>query len=157
MSLSVVSGVISRTGKDGKKETRTLVAERSHDRVVFRELPEGEWALDATVAHPHILPPAPIHLSATLTLERGKLSSQRPAVTGVGGAVVVLTSAGTARLIAVSGEARVEAGKNGRVEFDGVAPGTYTAEECRDHDCTTLGRRWAAVEVAAAATRELRP
>jgi hypothetical protein len=147
LSLATVEAELTRTSPNGKIERRVVPAERDRDRVVLRELPEGEWTLDATISHRFFVPPAPVHLSVPVKLERGVLSRAGVAIASVGGAVVIDGATGTARVLAPDGTARVETAKDGTIAINGVAAGFYDVEMCEDSRCARVLRRWEAVQV----------
>ena len=139
---------LTRKDADGKVERRVLVAEKDRDRVMLRELPEGEWTLDVTMSHPFFVPAGPIHLSVSVKLERGALVRERVEIVSVGGAVAFEASSGAARLTGRDGVARIAAAKDGTIAIDGVAPGSYAVEMCEDAACARVVRRWEGVQVA---------
>jgi hypothetical protein len=148
LMLARVDAELTRKAADGKVERRVLAAEKDRDRVMLRELPEGEWTLDVTMSHPFFVPAVPIHLTVPVKLERGGLVRASIEIVSVGGAVVFEAPSGAARLTGPEGVPRVTAAKDGRIAIDGVAPGSYDVEVCEDSACARVIRRWDAVQVA---------
>lgn len=147
LTLAVVSAELTRKSTEGKIERRVVPAERSRERVVIRELPEGEWTLSLSMSHPFFLPALPVRLSVPFKLERGVQVRAGVEIVSVGGAVLVDAPAGVARLTDPDGVKRLEPAKDGRVAIDGVAPGAYRVEMCEDDACARVIRRWDGVRV----------
>jgi hypothetical protein len=142
LTLATVVAALTRTSRDGKAERRVVSAERDPDRVVLRELPEGEWTLEVTMSHPYFVPSAPVHLSVPLKLERGALVRASVDVASIGGAIVIETATGVARLSGPDGAVRVESARDGTIAINGVVPGIYHVDLCEDSVCTRVSRRW---------------
>ena len=147
LDAATVVATLSRTDPGGKPERRVLSVERERDHVALRELPEGEWTLDVTIAHPFFVPDAPAHLAMPVKLERGRLVRAQVEVAAVGGAIEIDAPAGAARLAGPDGSTRIEAARRGTIEFRGVAPGSYGVELCDDARCDRVARRWNEVHV----------
>jgi len=147
LTLAVVSAELTRPSAEGKVERRVVPAERSRERVVIRELPEGEWALDLSMSHPFIVPNVSVRLSVPVKLERGVQLHASVEIVSVGGAVVIEAPTGVARMTGPEGVTRLESAKDGRVAIDGVAPGSYRVELCEDASCARVLKQWDAVQV----------
>jgi hypothetical protein len=147
LTLATVEAELKRTSVDGKVERRAVTAERDRDRVVLRELPEGEWTIDVTISHPFFVPATPVHLSVAVNLARGALVHAGVEVASVGGAIVIEASTGAARLSGPDGVLRVESAKDGTITINGVLPGSYHIDLCEDIACTRVSRRWDEVPV----------
>ncbi len=148
LTLATVVAELTRTLPAGKPERRLVPAERSRDRVMLRELPEGEWTLNVTISHPFFVPAAPVRLSVPVKLERGARTHARFEVAAVGGAIAIEAPAGAARLSGPEGPARVVAAKDGSIAIDGVSPDAYRVELCEDAACARVVRRWDEVRVS---------
>jgi hypothetical protein len=147
LTLATVVAVLTRTSPDGNAERRVVSAQRDTDRVVLRELPEGEWTLDVTMSHPFFVPAAPVHLSVPVKLERGSLVRAGVDVASIGGAIVIEAAAGTARVSGPDGLVRVESAREGAIALNGVPPGSYHVDLCEDSQCAHVSRRWGDVPV----------
>ena len=141
LTLAVVSAELTRKSTEGKIERRVVPAERERERVVLRELPEGEWMLDVTISHPFFAPALPVSLSVPVKLERGVQLRPGVEIVSVGGEVVIDAPAGAARVTAPDGVTRTVSAKDGRIAIDGVAPGNYRVELCEDASCARPLRR----------------
>lgn len=147
LTVATVVAELSRTGPEGKPERRVVVVERDRDRVALRELPEGEWTLDVTIAHPFFVPAAPARLRLPVKLERGQRVRTGVDIAGVGGAIAIDAPTGAARLAGPDGATRIEPAHDGTIEFRGVAAGSYGVELCDDAGCGRVARRWNDVRV----------
>ena len=147
LTLAVVSAELTRSSPEGKVERRVVPAERSRERVVIRELFEGEWTLEVSMSHPFFLPNIPVRLSLPVKLERGVQLRAGVEIVSVGGAVVIDAPGGVARTTGPDGVTRLESAKDGRVAIYGVAPGSYRVELCEDASCARVLRRWDRVQV----------
>jgi len=148
LTVAVVAAELTRPSPEGKRERRVVPAERDRDRVVIRELPEGEWTLDVTISHPFFVPAVPLRLSVPVKLERGVHVRAGVDVASVGGSVVIDEPEGSARLTGPDGTTRIESAKDGRIAIDGVTPGAYRVELCEDDACARVIRRWDRVQLA---------
>jgi len=153
---SRVKATLKRQAEPARKqESRKVVAETSADRILLRELPEGDAELDLTIDHPYFLPSAKIHGSFPVELVRGGITPVFLTVDAIGGAVRVRGTGLTARLLAANGTARVARIADGAALFEGVAPGIYRAELCGNVGCSEILRAWDRVIVNIATTAEL--
>ena len=155
LTLAGIDAGLSRKDANGKLERRPLHADKTRERVAFRELPEGEWTLDVAIAHPHVLPAGPVHLSVPVKLERGGLVRAVVEIAAVGGAVLVEAPTGAARISGSGIAARVVLAADGRITVDGIAPSDYLVELCDDPSCARVVRRWEGVRVVRGRTTVL--
>jgi hypothetical protein len=142
-----VEAELTQMTREGKTERRKLTVERDRERVVLRELPEGEWTLDLTMSHPFFVPPAPVTLRTKVKLERGRLVRTGVEVAAIGGAVVIEAPTGAARLSGSDGVSRLATANDGSIAIDGVAPDSYHVEMCEDVRCARVVKSWDAVRV----------
>jgi hypothetical protein len=147
LTMAMVAAELTRSSPYGKAERRAVAPEKNRDRVMFRELPEGEWTLDVTMSHPFFVPAGPIHLSVPVKLERGASLRAGAEITDVGGAVVFDAPSAAARLSGPDGVARIVSAKDGSIVVEGVTAGAYDVELCEDAQCAHVVRRWDAVRV----------
>jgi hypothetical protein len=147
LTIARVVASLSRRSKDGTVETRRLAVERDPDRVVLRELPEGEWTLEVSISHAFFAPPAPIHVVTDVRLARGELVKASAEIASVGGAVVVSAVAASARLTGGEIDQRIASAADGRITFEGVPPGTYEVDACGDPACSGVVKQWSQVTV----------
>jgi hypothetical protein len=89
---------------------------------------------------------------APVKLERGAIARAGLDVASIGGAVVIEPPAGAARLSATDGVSRVEETRNGKLQIEGIAPGSYRVELCEDKRCDRTVGRWDDVRVISGRT-----
>jgi len=147
LTLALVSAELTRTSPEGKVERRVVTAERGRERVAIRELPEGEWTLDLSMSHPFFVPALPVRLSLPVKLDRGVQLRAGVEIVSAGGAVVIDSPAGSARVTGPDGKPRLESATDGRIAIDGVVPGSYRVELCEDASCARVLKQWDAVQV----------
>lgn len=128
---------------------------RRDRRVLLRGLPRGEWRLELTLAHPHLLPEPALEWLLPIQLERGRLREIIPEVEALGGAIRVGGDRGALILTGPLPEPRYATFEDGRAELPSLPPGRYRLELHGEAEGDGPRRVWPAVEVRRGATTEL--
>jgi protocatechuate 3,4-dioxygenase beta subunit len=133
---------------DEAREVRRAKVDARRGRVFLRDLPEGEAVLELSLIHPYFLPSPELALVAEGTLERGRTLTLAPPLSGVGGALRLLSSQGVAaRITDAAGGRRLVALTGGVAEFPSLVPGPFDAALCGDAECSAVLAEWSGVEV----------
>jgi protocatechuate 3,4-dioxygenase beta subunit len=152
-----IEGVV----RDGEEErpVREARIDAYRGELVLRELPAGQAQLEVRISSGYFLPGPELVIPVRGLLEAGRTFRVAPRVVGIGGMIEVRSGPGpmSARLIAASGERRVERLSDGRALFQSVPAGVYVVELCAEPSCASVLQSWQSVAVAPLATTRLLP
>lgn len=129
---------------------------RQGRQILLRGLPRGEWRLELTLKHPHLLPESALEWLLPMNLERGQWREIIPEAEALGGAIRVLGQGTSLVLNGPLPEPRQATFEGDQAELPSLPPGSYRLELHGESEGTEPLRVWPEVEVRRGATSTLR-